>query len=143
MSQETVPHTITPLAVVWVVDTSQDESCFHVYRHVLQQKWRLMRRFSNIIMSNFGEPLQIVASVFGLYLTGVTPGGVIWYYSSSVSKFAMCLGNTWQTHVQGTDAHLIFWRPSSLNSRDGSAGNTSRSTVSEILVLERQLCNFN
>lgn len=76
MSQETVPHSITPLAVIGVVDTRQDESCFHVYRHVLQQKWRLVRHFSNIIMSNLGKPLQIVASVLSLYLTGVTAGVV-------------------------------------------------------------------
>ncbi len=46
--------------------------------------------FSNLLLSNFGEPVWIVASVSCSYLTGAAPGVVFCSCSPSASGFRCC-----------------------------------------------------
>ncbi len=63
-----------------------------------QQKSRLIRRgqrFSNLLLSNFGEPVRIVASVSCSYLTGAAPGVVFCCWSPSASGFDVLCVQRW------------------------------------------------
>ncbi len=70
--QENIPQTITPPPPAWTVETWQDGSMLSC------SLWQIMtlpsersrnrdssdrERFSNLLLSDFGEPVQIVASV--------------------------------------------------------------------------------
>ncbi len=99
--QENTPHTITPPAPAWTVETRQDDPCFHVlytkfWRYHLNvaaevETHQTRQRFSNLLLSSFGDPVWIVSSVCCSYLTGAAPGVVFCCWSPSVSGFDMCV----------------------------------------------------
>ncbi len=93
--QENTSHTITP-PPAWTVETSQDDPCFHVlytkfwpnHLNAAEIKTHPTRqRFSNLLLSSFGDPVWIVSSVCCSYLTGAAPGVVFCCWSPSASGF--------------------------------------------------------
>ncbi len=73
LCQENIPHTITPPAPAWTVETRQDGSMLSCsLRQILtlhlnitaEIKTHQTRQcFYNLLLSNFGDPVWIVASV--------------------------------------------------------------------------------
>ncbi len=70
MCQENINHTITPPPPAWTVETRQDDPCFHVpyakfWPYHLNaaeiETHQIRQRFSNLLLSNFGDPVWIVA----------------------------------------------------------------------------------
>ncbi len=84
--QENILHTITPPTSAWTVETRQDGSlllCSLSQILTLPSECRSRNRdssdqetFSNLLLSNFGEPVWIISSVSCSYLTGAAPGVV-------------------------------------------------------------------
>ncbi len=95
--QENIPHIITPPPPAWTVETRQDGSmlscslCQILILHLnvaAEIKTHQTRHgFSNLLLSNFVEPVWIVVSVSCSYLTGAAPGVVFCCWSPSASGF--------------------------------------------------------
>ncbi len=63
--------------------------------------------FSNLLFSNFGEPVRIVASVCCSYLTGATPGVVFCCCSPSASGFDVLCVQRWYSAYLGFNKWLF------------------------------------
>ncbi len=58
------------------------------------------KRFSNLLLSNFGDPVRIVASVSCSYLTGAAPGVVFYCCSPSALGFdVLCIQRWYSTYL--------------------------------------------
>ncbi len=85
------------------------DPCFHVlytkfwlyHLNAAEIKTHQIRqRFINLLLSNFGEPVWIVASVSCSYLTGVAPGVVFCCCSPSASGFdVLCIQRWYSTYL--------------------------------------------
>ncbi len=68
---------------------------------------QIRQRFSNLLLSNFGEPVWIVASVSCSYLTGAAPGVVFCCCSPSASGFDVLCVQRWYSAYLGCNEWLF------------------------------------
>lgn len=86
MWQDNLPHTtgssLNPLV------QGRLDPCSHVFFSTIQMSTRqTRRRFSNLVLNDFGESMGPVDSVSCSWLTGVPPGVVLCCCSPSASRF--------------------------------------------------------
>ncbi len=65
------------------------------------------QRFSNLLLSNFGDSVWIVSSVCCSYLTGAAPGVVFCCWSSSASGFDVLCVQRWYSAELGCNEWLF------------------------------------
>ncbi len=65
------------------------------------------QRFSNLLLSDFGEPLRIVAAVSCSWLTGAAPGVVFCCCSLSASRFYVLCIQWWYSAYFGCNEWLF------------------------------------
>ncbi len=115
--QENIPFTITPPSPpAWTVETRMNP-CFYVlyakfwpYRLNLAaeiETHQTRQRFSNLLLSNFGEPVWIVDSVSCSSLTGAAPGVVFCCCSPSASGFDVLCVQRWYSAYLGCNKWLF------------------------------------
>ncbi len=107
--QENVPHTITPPD--WTIETRQffyDKFWPYHLNFAAEIKTHQTRQcFSNLLLSNFGEPVWIVASVSCFYPTGAAPGVVFCCCSPSASEFDVLCVQRWCSAYLGCNEWLF------------------------------------
>ncbi len=87
--------------------------CFHVLYskfwpyHLKIKTHQTRQRFSNLILSNFGDPVWIVVSVTCFYLTGAAPGVVFCCWSPSASGFDVLCVQRWYSAYLGCNEWLF------------------------------------
>ncbi len=65
------------------------------------------QRFSNLLLSNFGEPVRIIASISCFKLTGAAPGVVFCCCSPSASGFDVLCVQRWYSAYLGCNEWLF------------------------------------
>ncbi len=115
--QKNIPHTITPPPPAWTVETRQDGSMLHVLYAKLWpdhlnvaaeiETHQTRQRFYNLLLSDFGEPVWIVACVSCSYLTGAAPGVVFCCWSPSASGFDVLCVQRWYSAYLGCNEWLF------------------------------------
>ncbi len=119
MCQENIPHTITPSPPAWTVETRQDGSMLSCsLRQILTlhlnvaaeiKTHQTRQRFSNLLLSNFGESVWIIASVSCSCLTGAAPGVVFCSCSTSASGFDVLCVQRWCSAYLGCNECFFFF----------------------------------
>ncbi len=114
--QENIPHTITP-PPAWTVETRQDRSMLSCSLHQILtlhlnvaaefETHHTRQRFSNLLLSSFGESVWIVSSVCCSYLTGAAPGVVFCCWSPSASGFDVLCVQRWYSAYLGCNEWLF------------------------------------
>ncbi len=115
--QENIPHTITPQPAAWTIETRQDGSMLSCSLHQILtlhlnvaaeiETHQTRQHFSNLLLSNFGDPVWIVASVSCSYLTGAAPGVVFCCWSPSASGFDVLCVQRWYSAYLGCNEWLF------------------------------------
>ncbi len=123
------------------------DPCFHVLYAKLSPyhlNHQTRQCFSNLLLSNFGDPVWIVSSVSCSYLTGAAPGVVFCCWSTSASGFDVLCVQRWYSAYLGCNewlfelntrtfdinkafsstqlpltGYFLFFGPFSVNPRDG------------------------
>ncbi len=68
---------------------------------------QIRQRFSNLLLSSFGDPVWIVSSVCCSYLTGAAPGVVFCCWSPSASGFDVLCVQRWYSAYLGCNEWLF------------------------------------
>ncbi len=115
--QENIPHTLHHHQQPEPLRRYRMDPCFHV---LYAKFWpyhlnvaaeikthQTRQRFSNLLLSNFGDPVWIVASVSCSYLTGAAPGVVFCCCSSSASGFDVLCVQRWYSAYLGCNEWLF------------------------------------
>ncbi len=106
-------------APAWTVETRQDGSMLSCsLRQILTlhlnvaaeiKTHQTRQRFSNLLLSNFGESVWIVSSVSCSYLTGAAPGVVFCCWSPSASGFdVLCVQRCILHNLVVTSGYLSY-----------------------------------
>ncbi len=107
----------TPPPPAWTVEQGRIDPCFpvlydkfwlyHLNVAAEIETHQTRQRFSNLLLSDFGESVWIVSSVSWSYLTGAAPGVVFCCWSPSASGFDVLCVQRWYSAYLGCNKWLF------------------------------------